>query len=60
MCNCIEKINKELESANIRVEVIIYFNGESSRIAIPTHKNNGKPAKITLQPNYCCICGEKY
>lgn len=61
MCECIEKLNKMLEEKKVRVETMIYFDGSPTRIPICTAKiSTGKPSNVTLQPDYCPVCGEKY
>jgi hypothetical protein len=66
MCDCIEKVNKELEKRGLRLDVAFNINFEDGSVVnfIPlyTEKINPKNRKTklaTISPTYCPICGEK-
>jgi hypothetical protein len=71
MCDCIEKLNKDLAEnhpeLNTRIHVPIVFNFEKRQHVEPkaiilTEKIDGKKRKkaITLFATYCPFCGKEY
>lgn len=64
MCDCIDKLNEQLEERNLVVNSSFnLFNPDApSRIALDTLflKPHGKAASAKVYATYCPICGEKY
>ncbi len=61
MCNCLEKINKQLKDHNTEI-VTTMTDPLGDAIWLPHLKVKplkGKKA-VTVFPSYCPFCGEKY
>lgn len=62
MCSCISKINKELKTIGLELELSFRMPSCASFVPIHTIKVDPKDRKIkpkTFIPNYCPFCGEK-
>ena len=68
MCNCIEEVNKKLESItdNTILDIPFSFGFDGKirvdRIQIKTMKRDEKSKKkpVSVQPSYCPFCGQGY
>lgn len=62
MCDCIEKVNKQLEPHNTTLDlstVIDFDSGKMSlKLEVPTRKIKSRGTKLRLSPLFCPFCGE--
>jgi hypothetical protein len=62
MCNCIQKVNKELELSNAKLATSFYPNVFEERVLLESYKLNPEKWKwkATRIAKYCPFCGKKY
>ena len=62
MCNCIERVNKELEERNLNMEIDVPFTlSKIERVCVQVSKINPKGKKpVRLFASFCPFCGEDY